>query len=123
MSCIHYDIIFLPLYTHTVPTQPRNFTLEPVIGAPTQLQASWIPPDPSNGLILSYTVRCVTAAQTPIIVAIVGGDSVTVLLEGLSPFTFYTCYVSANTSAGEGLSANESARTDEGGMYVCVDLH
>ena len=107
---------------HAVPTRPRNFTLERVPGTPTQLRASWILPDTPNGVILSYTIRCTATIEASIIIDVVGGDSLTVLLEGLSPYTLYNCRVSANNSAGEGLSTdNETALTDEAGMYV-IDI-
>ena len=88
-------------------------------GTPTQLLASWMSPDPTNGEILNYTVRCTNVNQTSIFAVIVAGDSLMVLLEGLSPYTFYSCNVSANTSTGEGPSTDsETAQTDESGNMI-----
>lgn len=120
VSRIYETIILLLLYTYAVPTRPRNFTLETVAEAPTQLRASWIPPDPPNGAILNYTVRCADATERSIFNYTFDGDSVVVVLEGLSPYTLYSCNISATTSAGEGPSTdNETAQTDEAGTQPC----
>ena len=53
-------------------------------------------------------------------VEVQNGDTAT-LVPGLTAFTRYECFVTANTSAGEGESSNtQSARTDESGVCVCV---
>ena len=53
-------------------------------------------------------------------VEVQNGDTAT-LVPGLTAFTRYECFVTANTSAGEGESSNtQTARTDESGMCVCV---
>ena len=42
----------------TVPTMPVEFTLEDVPDEPNQLFASWIEPQPPNGIITSYSLTC-----------------------------------------------------------------
>lgn len=101
-----------------VPTQPLNLTLETVIGNPTQLRASWSPPDEPNGMILNYTVTCTSMdVQSSPLTTMVDMSTIVTVLGDLLPFTNYSCAVSATTSAGEGSSTDtETAQTDEAGL-------
>ena len=83
----------------------------------TQLSASWSAPIPKNGIITGYSVYCNTSANQsypeqvigsnlPTIVSVVNGTTEAVNFTGLNPYTQYTCYVTANTSAGEGSPSN-----------------
>ena len=103
MQLIH--IIFL------VPSLPLDFTLASVHCSPTQLSASWSAPIPKNGIITGYSVYCNTSANqsypeqvinSPIIISVVNGTTLAVTLTKLNPYTQYSCYVTANTSVGEG---------------------
>ena len=108
----------------TAPSSPQNFSLSPVAGSPSQLSASWSVPIPRNGIITGYSVYCNTSADqsypeqkigsnVPTIRSVVNGTT----LSGLSPYTQYSCYVTANTSVGEGNPSYVSTtRTVEGGM-------
>ena len=96
-----------------------------VPGLPNQLSASWSPPIPKNGIIIAYTVYCNTSANqtypeqiigpnVPTVRSVVDGISLggmsmlrppatmSTFTTGLSPYTQYNCYVTANTSVGEG---------------------
>ena len=106
-SSDHYLLIF------TVPSSPQNFSLSPVAGSPTRLSASWSVPIPRNGIITGYSVYCnISANQTypeqmvgsnvPTIRSGVNGTTLATTLTGLNPYTQYSCYVTANTSVGEG---------------------
>ena len=97
----------------TVPSSPQNFSLSAVAGCPSQLSASWSAPIPKNGIITGYSVYCNTSANqsypeqvigsnVPTIISEVNGTTLAVTLTGLNPYTQYSCYVTANTSAGEG---------------------
>ena len=97
----------------SVPSSPQNFSLSPVAGSPSQLSASWSVPIPRNGIITGYSVYCNTSANqsypeqmigsnVPTIRSVVNGTTLAATLNGLSPFTQYSCYVTANTSVGEG---------------------
>ena len=97
----------------SVPSSPQNFSLSPVAGSPSQLSASWSVPIPRNGIITGYTVYCNTSANqsypeqiigpnVPTIRSVVNGTTLAATLSGLSPYTQYSCYVTANTSVGEG---------------------
>ena len=47
-------------------------------------------------------------------------STLTTTLEGLTPFTEYTCTISASTGAGEGnSSAPQTAITDEDSKSIC----
>ena len=96
-----------------VPSSPLNLSLSPVLGSPTKLTASWSAPIPKNGIITAYSVYCNTSANqlypeqaigsnVPTIRSVVNGTTLAVVISGLSPYTQYSCYVTANTSVGEG---------------------
>lgn len=52
------------------------------------------------------------------ITKIVPGNSSETIVSYLTPYTFYECSITANTSAGEGnASATDIARTDESGQF------
>ena len=103
-----------PYFSPTAPSSPLNLSVSTVPGSPNQLSASWSPPIPKNGIIIAYTVYCNTSASqaypeqvigpnVPTVRSVVNGTTLAVILTtGLSPYTQYNCYVTANTSAGEG---------------------
>ena len=110
-----------------VPSPPQNFALV-VIGSSIYLSANWSATNTKNGIITGYTVYCNTSASQaypeqvigpniPIIRSVGNGTTLAVTFNtGLNPYTQYSCYVTANTSVGEGSpSAISSARTGEGG--------
>ena len=78
--------------------------------------ASWSPPDPTNGIITAYTVFCKMPSDQEFTTLNISTLSATIM--ELIPFTSYECYVTANTSVGEGPpSNNDTAMTDEGGEF------
>ena len=88
--------------------------------SPRTLMASWMEPDPTNGIISNYTIRCndtiSIVVRAPQVITDVSALSAT--LDGLTPFTTYECTISASTGAGEGASSGpQNATTDEGGKY------
>ena len=111
----------------SVPSSP-NFTLSPVAGSPTVFSANWSAPIPKNGIITGYTVYCNSSASQaypekvigpniPSIRSVANGTTLALTFStGLNPYTQYSCYVTANTSAGEGSpSAVMTAQTVEDG--------
>ena len=79
-----------------------------------QLQASWDTPNPTNGRITGYNIRCSAPDVQDFLTFEENGTLL--ILDELTPFTVYTCNVSANTSAGEGPSSdNMTALTNEDG--------
>ena len=107
----------------TAPSSPLNFAVSSVSGSSNQLSASWYPP--MSGFSIAYTVYCNTSASqaypeqmigpnVPMVRSVVKGippgpmsmfippTTMTTFNTGLEPNTFYDCYVTANTSFGEG---------------------
>ena len=126
----NYYSVFMTCLYNVVPSSPLSFSLLPVSMQPTMLTANWSAPIPKNGIITSYNVYCSTSlnqtypeqvigSNMPTIRSVVDGTTLVVTLTGLNPFTQYSCYVTANTSVGEGSpSATFSTRTVEGGTLM-----
>ena len=117
VECNVRVIYKLILITLSAPSPPRSFSLSPVADSPTQLSASWSVPIPRNGIITGYSVYCNTSEDqtypeqmigpnVPTIRSVVNETTLATTLTGLNPFTYYSCYVTANTSFGEGGSSN-----------------
>lgn len=107
------------------------------------LSLSWVPPLTSNGAVISYTVYCdelpdnfdsfgsgsgetedlvysLDISNSTLSMTLSGNENGT-LFRDLMPYTFYGCYVSANTSAGEGnFSTRVVGRTDESSELKCI---
>ena len=84
-----------------------------VDGSSTTLSASWNVPETTNGNISGYTIRCNTTGSYTMFVEQFA-STFAAILEGLTPFTEYTCTISASTGAGEGNSSGpQAATTDE----------
>ena len=112
-----------------------------VQGSPSQLQVSWDPPNQPNGLILSYNVYCYelttndgsgSGSNDQILypvdtndalkLVIIPGNMLETIVSGLIPYTQYNCYITANTSVGEGnVSVVLSARTDESSKFFIAN--
>ena len=86
-------------------------------GSPNTLSASWMTPDPANGIITGFTISCNTpGVMLPPLLVVIDESSVSTTLMDLTAFTEYVCVISANTSAGEGPPSNsDTAMTDEDG--------
>ena len=118
-SLLHY-------LSSTAPSSPLNLSVSTVLGSRNQLSASWSPPIPKNGIITAYTVYCNTSASqaypeqmigpnVPTVRSVVNGTTLAITFTtGLNPYTQYNCYVTANTSVGEGTPSQMfTARTDQ----------
>ena len=109
---------------------PQSFSLSPVDGFSTRLTASWSAPIARNGNITGYSVYCNTSANqiypeqiigpnVPTIRSTVIGTTLATTLTGLNPYTQYCCFVTANTSIGEGTPSDLfTATTNEGGNFL-----
>ena len=105
-----------------VPSDPQ-ITVSRRENEPNELLVNWTIPDSPNGIILNYTVYCDADDDyqggsgiifLPDVVVVVPGTYHSSIVMGLTPFTFYNCYVIARTSAGEGNSSMVvTAQTDE----------
>ena len=104
-----------------MPSEPHSPSTETVADSPRNLRVSWQSPEEPNGVITMYTVYCYQANSSPdnITTAIVAGTDLEAIVGGLTPYTFYHCNVTANTSVGEGpFSKTTTGRTDESGNLV-----
>ena len=122
---------FIETIVSTVPSSPLALSVSAVPGSPNQLSASWSPPVTKNGIIIAYTIYCNTSASqaypeqvirpnVPTVRSVVIGTTLAVTFStGLNPYTQYDCYVTANTSVGEGTpSPIITTRTLESGGYM-----
>ena len=84
-----------------------------VQGSPNTLSASWMVPEPTNGIISGYTINCSSSSGS--VGPLTFNDSVTsIILRNLVAFTEYGCAVVATTGAGDGsFSDTMTVRTDE----------
>ena len=119
----------------TAPSPPLNLSVSTVPGSPNQLSASWSPPILRNGIVIAYTVYCNTSASqaypeqmigpnVPTVRSVVNGTTLAVtFITGLNPYTQYNCYVTTNTSVGEGPPSQiMTARTDQSSKHtICTD--
>ena len=110
-----------------VPSSPRDLALEPVSTDPTQLSASWTPPEPANGIIMKYTLYCSRSDDQPYPEQMAdescslescslesNGDALSTVVMGLTAYTNYDCNITATTGAGEGsMSPTMTRRTNE----------
>ena len=126
----------ISLVLHTVPFEPQSPRIEMIPNSPLELQATWEPPLQPNGVITAYKVYCFESDAyedgsgsgyiylTPftenistnaiVSTSVVPGTASEATVSGLTPYTWYECYVTANTSVGEGsASQTAAARTDE----------
>ena len=90
----------------SVPSSPLNLSVTPVPGSTNQLMAKWELPNPTNGIIIAYMVYCnVSVNQTSsmnIKTTINGTTQAVTFSIRSNPLALYSCYVTANTSVGEG---------------------
>ena len=73
----------------------------------SSLVLTWSEPIQPNGVIVKYTVNCSSDIFENETI-----DNIAVL-DGLKPFTNYTCSVSAHTKIGVGPAATITGQTDE----------
>ena len=88
---------------------PTNFVA--VTNASTMIQLSWSAPNIINGILLYYTVVYSNTTHTVIIVY--GNDTFSDIIQYLNEDTLYSFVIYANTSAGAGPNATDSATTFE----------
>ena len=110
-----------------MPYESQSLDANRISDSPRELQVSWEPPLEPNGIITSYKVYCyetgsrVSTNDEDAVTEVVNGAVTEAVVAGLIPYTFYECYVTANTSVGEGnASESASARTDESGKIVIM---
>ena len=134
MSYITYSLVNVEMKSvlppFSVPSFSRLVFISSILGFPTYLMVNWSVPMPRNGIITYYTVYCnisdsqaypeqVIGPNVPTIRSVVNGTTLATTLTGLIPFTQYSCYVTANTSVGEGSLSNIfTVLTNESGNSI-----
>ena len=105
------------LFPWTVPSAPLSISMASVSTSSNEIAIAWTPPAQTNGIITAYTVYCNTSATQAFpeqvigpnmasIRSIVNGTSqLAIFNTGLNPYTQYECFVTATTSAGEGVAS------------------
>ena len=115
LSYFSFLIYLYPPSLPPAPGPPSNVQLIPMNS--TTLMLSWVPPQQPNGVLTGYSYTC---NQTSSPMDLLKGGSVgpivlSVLITGLSPFTSYTCSVSASIALGDGVSVTVMNITSEAG--------
>ena len=78
-----------------------------------------IPITASSGLLMSEEVNGLGDISDYAISVVTKGTELKAFVENLTPFTNYGCFITANTSAGEGSSSRiVTATTDESGKIT-----
>ena len=98
---------------------PRSFSITNIYSR--ELTVQWLPPDPflQYGIIISYTLTCyeteskVVPFSLPKVFPHPPPANVTV--DGLQPFTMYSCTIVASNSAGQSRPASDSGMTEPDG--------
>ena len=108
-----------------MPSEPSTLTVSRRDGEPNELLVTWSTPESPNGVILNYTMYCNASdsGDGDTATVVVPGSQLSAVVMNLTPYTYYDCYVTANTSVGEGNSSTvKSAQTDESGKSAIFEL-
>ena len=83
---------------------------------------TWKPPTEPNGFISEYQFQC--SGENYVVNSNVTGSQTTNTLNGLLPYTNYSCSITAHTSVGGGPAATTSVTTlqDSELKIVCPTL-
>ena len=102
---------------NTVPeTSAANYSLSSQNS--TLVIINWTPPVKPNGVIIAYQLQCFGGDQE--YKWTVWGPQTTATLNGLLPYTNYSCSITAHTSVGGGPAATTSVTTEQDGKSSCV---
>ena len=96
----------------SVPAGPPR-QLSSVSESSTSITVSWSAPAVPNGVITEYQLQCSGRGQT--FSHTVMGSQTSTTLNGLLPYTSYSCSITAHTSAGGGPEAATSVTTRQDG--------
>ena len=123
------NLIYVSFHFVLEPAKPQSVTTGAITS--TEATLTWQPPAVPNGVITAYNVwynvslNCSGALVS--YNASVGPSSREYHFTALEEYTSYMFYVSAETSAGEGMAAMAMATTMEDGeclhMCVCAQAH
>lgn len=112
-----WSLFVLPIVIPIAPGPPSNLRLVPIDS--TSLRFSWELPAQQNGIVTGYNYSCTQTESVEELARNTTNSNITsVVLTGLSPFTNYTCSVSASTSAGTGAAAIQTGITNMTGIIT-----
>ena len=88
---------------------------------------NWKPPAVSNGIITKYRLEVNLGANmlrttTQLINVTPNNNTLSITIDGLSPYQNYTATVSATTVVGYGPSATTKGRTDPDSKYASFTI-
>ena len=108
---IHNTVIVITISMFcTVPAGPPRQVVN-IAKTSTSISVSWIPPATPNGVITEYQLQCSSHEQS--FNHSVNGSQTAATLNGLLPYTNYSCNITARNSAGEGPAATASVATKQ----------
>ena len=111
------ELFVLPIVIPIAPGPPSNLRLVPIDS--TSLNFSWELPTQPNGVVIGYNYSCTqTESAEEVARNTTNSNTTSVVLTGLSPFTSYTCSVSASTSPGTGVAATQTGITNMAGIIT-----
>ena len=102
---------------------PQNFTST---STKTDVTFNWRRPSTPNGIIRQYNLTVINLVtnqiNNTIIYASSNQETVSMTINGFSPYQNYTATVTASTVVGYGPSAITEGRTDPDSKYISHDL-
>ena len=111
------ELFVLPIVIPIAPGPPSNLRFVPIDS--TSLRFSWELPAQPNGVVIGYNYSCTQTESAEEVARNTTNSNITsVVLTGLSPFTNYTCSVSASTSPGIGVAATQIGITNMTGIIT-----
>lgn len=112
--------LIVSLHTHVaaIEEEAENFAVTST--NPYTLNLSWDPPQSTENLPTFYNVTCTTEHGPPLVQQY--NDSGAYVVDGLAPFTEYTCDNRVYSTAGRGPNVTISVVTQEAGTAKCSYL-
>jgi len=105
------------LFCLLAPSAPKELMLTPLINNPTQLIATWLEPDVTNGII-EYILYCNTISSSSFPFTLTS-QSTRLDIVNLNPYTNYTCTTRARNNVGFSPFSNAAyAQTSQAGKFV-----
>ena len=108
-------------YFYVDPTSPQDVKVFMIDS--TSLNVTWQPPQEENGKILHYVIHYQRVGSSKKFSVVATATERQKVIIDLKPYTNYSIYVVANTSAGYGNKSDERfERTDQAGVLKLVLL-
>ena len=119
---VSYDVFWLDIDLSTQTESPQIVSVNAT--SSTQLLVSWDRPnlDEMDGALDTFSVSCSPGDDNTVLVPAdsLSADSLSAELLDLSPYTTYTCCVTAHTTAGVSGASCGTQTTLDDGVSVCL---